>query len=565
VTLERGPEGAQRLNGRRALALEPLGLLADADMVDEHSHDAHLVRVAVGGEGRKQHLLLDAEVVRAVLAPELEEDIPRGRRVRLGRAAQALGGDERDVVVAGERLKGGMALHRSDGDILRAMSRMLPQPGRPEDVLRHIGPQADVILPLANGEPVGLIDTLEEHAETLEGVRVHQMHALHERPYILGAFGDRLRHVSYFLSAATREPFWDGCCDLVPNHFSEMPQLLQESLPRPLVLAAASPPDRHGYFSLGTNADYVASLIGRVPFFLEVNGQMPRTFGLNQLHASDVLGWCEADRPLVEVSPAQPDARDRAIAAAIVEQIPDHATLYIGIGGIPNAVLEALRDHHGLGIHTELLADGIVDLVERGAVTGTHKFLRRNKVEATFCLGTQHLYDWLHDNGAVELLPVDLVNDPRRIAKESDFISINATTEVDLYGQCASETIAGRYWSSSGGQADFARGAMYSPGGKAFIVLHSTTSKGRSRIRVRLTEGSVVTTLKNTVDHVVTEWGIAKLRGRALAERAEALIAIAHPDHRDALGREAGLTRSGAARVAEPLAGRRARASAPAG
>jgi hypothetical protein len=311
-----------------------------------------------------------------------------------------------------------MALHRSDGDILRAMSRMLPQPGRPEDVLRHIGPQADVILPLANGEPVGLIDTLEEHAETLEGVRVHQMHALHERPYILGAFGDRLRHVSYFLSAATREPFWDGCCDLVPNHFSEMPQLLQESLPRPLVLAAASPPDRHGYFSLGTNADYVASLIGRVPFFLEVNGQMPRTFGLNQLHASDVLGWCEADRPLVEVSPAQPDARDRAIAAAIVEQIPDHATLQIGIGGIPNAVLEALRDHHGLGIHTELLADGIVDLVERGAVTGTHKFLRRNKVEATFCLGTQHLYDWLHDNGAVELLPVDLVNDPRRIAKE---------------------------------------------------------------------------------------------------------------------------------------------------
>ena len=448
------------------------------------------------------------------------------------------------------------------------MSRTLPPPGRPEDVLAHVGPQADVILPLANGEPVGLIDTLEQHADALEGVRVHQMHALHERPYIHGAFGDRLRHVSYFLSAATRSAFWDGCCDLVPNHFSEMPQLLRQSLRRPIVLAAASPPDRHGYFSLGTNADYVAALIGHVPFFLEVNERMPRTFGLNQIHASEVLGWTHADRPLVEVPPIRPDDRDRAIAAAIVEHIPDRATLQIGIGGIPNAVLEALRDHRGLGVHTELLADGIVDLVECGAVTGTHKLLRRNKVEATFCLGTQQLYDWLHDNGAVELLPVDLVNDPRRIAKEEDFISINATTEVDLYGQCASETIAGRYWSSSGGQADFARGAMYSPGGKAFIVLHSTTSKGRSRIRVRLTEGSVVTTLKNTVDHVVTEWGIAKLRGRSLAERAEALIAIAHPDHREALEREAleaGLLRAGGRRPGAPPAGRRAHASAPAG
>jgi acyl-CoA hydrolase len=234
-----------------------------------------------------------------------------------------------------------------------------------------------------------------------------------------------------------------------------------------------------------------------------------------------------------------PDLRDRAIAAAIVERIPDGATLQVGIGGIPNAVLEALHDHRGLGIHTELLTDGIADLVERGVATGVHKQLRRNKVEATFCLGTQWLYDWLDDNSAVELLPVDLVNDPRRIAREETFIAINATTEVDLYGQCASETIAGRYWSSSGGQSDFARGAMYSPGGQAYIVLHSTTSTGRSRIRANLTEGSVVTTLKNTVDHVVTEWGIAELRGRSLAERARALIAIAHPDHRDALERDA--------------------------
>src|SRR5215217_8268887 len=416
------------------------------------------------------------------------------------------------------------------------MPRVLPAAGRPEDVLAHVGPNADVIIPLANGEPVGLLDVLERENERLQGVRVHQMHALQERPYIHGAFGDRLRHVSYFLSGATRKAYWEGGCDLVPNHFSEMPRLLEQVTRHPIVLAAASPPDRGGYFSLGTNADYVAALIGKFPFFLEVNERMPRTLGLNQVHASQVLGFCEADRPLVEVPPAVPDERDRAIAASIVERVPDGATLQVGIGGIPSVA------------------------------TGVRKQLRRNKVEATFCLGTQRLYDWLHDNGAVELLPVDLVNDPRRIAREDDFISINATTEVDLYGQCASETIAGRYWSSSGGQADFARGAMYSPRGQAFIVLHSTTSKGRSRIRARLTEGSVVTTLKNTVDHVVTEWGIARLRGASLADRARALIAIAHPDHREQLEREAyeaGILRGGRSGAAPD--GRRTHATAPTG
>jgi acyl-CoA hydrolase len=424
-----------------------------------------------------------------------------------------------------------------------------------------------VIVPLANGEPVGLLDTLEEHNERLEGVRVHQMHAMHERPYIHGAYGDRLRHVSYFLSSATRKAFADGSCDLVPNHFSEVPRLLEASTERPIVLAAASPPDAHGYFSLGTNADYVAALIGRVPFFLEVNARMPRTFGLNQIHGSQVAGWTEADRPLVEVAPAPPDPRDEAIAARIVERIRDGSTLQVGIGGIPDAVLRGVREHRDLGIHTELLADGIVDLVERGVVTGVHKRLRRNKVEATFALGTQRLYDWLHDNGAVELLPVDLVNDPRRIGHEPNFVSINATTEVDLYGQCASETVAGRYWSSSGGQADFARGAQYSDGGQAFVVLHSTTKTGRSKIRARLTEGSVVTTLKNTVDHVVTEYGIAELRGRTLAGRAAALIAVAHPDHREELEREAhaaGLLRARPAPGGGPD-GRQVHATAPAG
>ena len=207
-----------------------------------------------------------------------------------------------------------------------------------------------------------------------------------------------------------------------------------------------------------------------------------------------------------------------------------------------------------------------VELARRA--TGTHKFLRRNKVEATFCLGSPAALRLAARQQRGRAAAGRPRQRPAADRKEDHFISINATTEVDLYGQCASETIAGRYWSSSGGQADFARGAMYSNGGKAFIVLHSATSKGRSRIRVRLTEGSVVTTLKNTVDHVVTEWGIAKLRGRSLAERAQALIAIAHPDHREELEREAveaGLLRKGGPRAGEPPAGRRAHASSPIG
>ena len=199
-----------------------------------------------------------------------------------------------------------------------------------------------------------------------------------------------------------------------------------------------------------------------------------------------------------------------------------------------------MRDHRDLGVHTELLSDALMDLIDAGVVTGARKRLNPGKAVTTFALGTQQLYDFLHENPAVELLPVDYVNDPRVIAQEDCFVSINATTEVDLVGQCASETVGGRYWSSSGGQADFARGAMYSPHGIAFVVLPSTAQNGEvSRIRATLTPGSMVTTLKNTVDHVVTEYGVADMRGRSISERAAALIRIAHPRFRDELTAEA--------------------------
>ncbi|HPU40627.1 MAG TPA: acetyl-CoA hydrolase/transferase C-terminal domain-containing protein, partial [Microthrixaceae bacterium] len=413
--------------------------------------------------------------------------------------------------------------------------------GSPDSVLDLISNGTDLIVPLAVGEPVATLDAVEQAAAAalIEGVSVHQMHALVDRGYLDGRYGDRLHHISYFLSGVTRPHFHSGGIDLVPAHFSEVPHLLRHTVRRPLIIAAASLPDRHGYFSLGTNADYVGRFLGTWPVFLEANEHMPRTFGHNTVHISQVAGWCRVDRPLMQTEPAEPDETDTAIAALIAERVPDRATIQAGIGSIPNAVLAALGDHKDLGVHTELFSDGFVDLVEAGVVNGVYKGRHSNRSVTTFALGTKRLYDFLNGNPAVELLAVDFVNDPRVIAQEPRMVSINATTEVDILGQAASETIAGRYYSGSGGQADFAKGAMFSDEGSAFLVTRSTTRDGRSRIVTCLTPGSVVTTLKNTVDKIVTEWGAAELRGASLAQRADRLIAIAHPDHRDRLTFEA--------------------------
>jgi len=298
--------------------------------------------------------------------------------------------------------------------------------------------------------------------------------------------------------------------------------------------------DEFGYFSLGTQADIVSEFIGKVPFIVEVNEHMPRTFGQNQIHISQIEGYVVNHQPLVADEPAPVSDMDMKIASYVAERIQDGDTLQIGIGGIPNAVVSQLKTHRHLGIHTEMFVDGIIDLVEAGAVDGTRKFTNQGKMIATFAHGSQRLYDFLNGNPALQFLPVSTVNDPREIGKEENMISINATTEVDLFGQCASETVAGRYYSSTGGQADFARGVRFSKNGKGFITMSSTIKNGEmSRIKVALSPGSVVTTNKNDVDHIVTEYGVAEMFGRPLSERAEQLIAIAHPDFREELRFEA--------------------------
>ncbi|VDG96095.1 Propionyl-CoA:succinate CoA transferase [Lysinibacillus sphaericus] len=409
-----------------------------------------------------------------------------------------------------------------------------------QEFMALMQPGTDLIIPIANGEPHLLLDLLEANYEQLDRVIVHQMLALRERAYIRGEMKGHLSHSSYFLSGATRNAFRSGAVDLVPNVFNEVPRLLRETLRRPVVMAVASLPDEHGYFSLGTQADYVSEFIGKVPFILEVNRYMPRTFGKNQVHMSQIEGYVEHDAFLAEEKCPVSNEKDKKIASYITSQIQNGDTLQVGIGAVPNAVMSMLRDHRDLGIHTEMLTDGIVDLVASGAVTGMNKCTHQGKIVTTFAYGTQRLYEFLHNNPSVEFLPVSTVNDPYEIAKEDNIVSINATTEVDLYGQCASETIAGNYYSSTGGQADFARAVQLSKNGKGFICMYSTLKNDTmSRIKLNLTPGSVVTTSKNEVDCIVTEYGIAKLHGKSLRERAEALIAIAHPKFRDELRNEA--------------------------
>ncbi len=409
-----------------------------------------------------------------------------------------------------------------------------------EALIGQLQPGADVVVPIANGEPVAILDALETQATRLDRVRIHQMHALHDRPYLHGKYRGHLEHVSWFLSSVTRPAYWDGGCHYAPANFSEVPQFLLAKQPA-VVLAAASPPDADGYCSLGVAADYAAAMIGRIPFVLELNRSMPHTHGTNRLHISEVAGWCEADYDLVEVPP--PDgsrAEDEAIAELVAERIPDRATIQLGIGSIPSSVAQRLSGHRDLGVHTELLSDPVVDLVEAGAVTGAHKRQDRGRIVTTFALGSRRLYDFCHANDSVHFHPVDRVNDPRRIGQEPNFISVNATFEVDLLGQCASESLGSKLWSGSGGQADFARGAQYSDGGDAFVVVRSTTNRGAiSRITPTLQRGAVVTTAKNMVDNVVTEHGVAELRGRTVEQRARALIAIAAPHHREDLARQA--------------------------
>lgn len=402
-----------------------------------------------------------------------------------------------------------------------------------QDVLEHVRSDTDLAVSMANGEPVELLDALEDAVDADErtGLHVHQMHPLAARRSIRGELGDGMRHVSYFLSGANRRYVGAGV-DYVPANFSEVPQMIRERSGRLLVLATVA--ERDGTLHWGTNGEYVAALVrDGIPAIVEVNRRMPVAGA--PLRAARVLAALEVDRPMEHVPPAVPTAVDATIAGLVAERIPDGSTLQIGIGAIPDMVLAMLAGRTDLRIHTELLTDGAVALDRAGALA----ISAADPAVATFALGTDVLYDWMDGNPAVSIRPVDEVNRPRVVAAQPRMASICATTEVDLYGQCASATVGGRWYSGSGGQLDFMRGVHLAPDGQGFMVLRSTLKDGTSRIKPALTPGSAVTTGIHFVDKVVTEHGVAELAGASLAQRARRLIAVAAPEHREELGHAA--------------------------
>lgn len=405
----------------------------------------------------------------------------------------------------------------------------------PDHLLEHVGPGTQVVVPVSNGEPRAFLDALERAAAEgrIRDVEVHQLIPPRDRPHHAGAYPGRLRHVSYFLSPSLRPHYEAGDVDLVPNDFHAVPALMRSRLTEPLLVVTGSTPDRHGTVTMGLAADYCASLLGELPTIVEVNPEMPRTQGEHTLRLTDAVGWFVESTPLVELPRVEATDVDRRIAELVAERIPDGAVLQVGVGAVPGVVAGLLSGHRDLGVHSELLADPLMELIESGAVTGRNKVRERGLATTTTVQGSAELYEWAADNPTLFMLPVDVSNDPRVIAEHDRFCAVNATMQVDLIGQCASESLGTHYVSSTGGQADFMRGAQLARDGQSFIVTHSTACDGTvSRIVPTLSPGAVVSSHKNLTDKVVTEHGVAELAGRSVRQRAEALIAIADPRFR---------------------------------
>ena len=398
-----------------------------------------------------------------------------------------------------------------------------------------------VVVGLGGGETPAILEALAERKKELSGVTIDQMLPLHNFKYLNSGYEQSIKHNGWFLSKNSRTPVNEKRADFTPNYFHKAPELFKDYVDVNVLLATVSPMDKHGYFSFGISVDYTKPVAEEADLVIvEVNENMPRTLGDSFIHLSDIDYLVENNRQLPELPFSTPGETEMKIGENIAQLVEDGSTIQLGIGNIPTATALALENKEDLGIHSEMLSEGIIHLVEKGVVTNRKKSLHPGKIIGSFALGSRKLYDFLDDNPMVEMHPVSYTNDPVNISKNNKMVSINSTLEVDLLGQCASETIGTRQISGTGGQTDFVRGAVNSKGGKSIIALASTAGKGKhSTIVPVLNEGAVVTTSKNEVDYVVTEYGIAHLRGKTARERAEALINIAHPNFRDELRKEA--------------------------
>jgi len=388
------------------------------------------------------------------------------------------------------------------------------------------------------GVPQVLERTMVDHAGEYRNVEVVSVLTFAGGEYLAPEYVRSFRHRALFIGDNARSAIQSGHAKYVPVFLSEIPRLFCDgTLPLDVALIQVSPPDEHGFCSFGVEVGVTKPAAECAKYVIaEVNAQMPRVWGDSFIHINKLDAIVQTDYALPNAPKGDLNGSAHRIGALVAELIPDGATLQLGIGSIPDAVLSNLADKRDLGIHTELFSDGVIDLVERGVITNDRKTLHPGKIVAGFLFGSPRLYKFVHDNAMVELHPSDYVNDPFIIAKNNSMTAINSAVEVDLTGQVCADSIGVRPYSGIGGQVDFVRGAARSPGGKAIIALPSTAKDEKhSRIVPQLKPGAGVVTSRGDVNFVVTEYGIAALRGKSLSERARALIDIAHPKFREDL------------------------------
>lgn len=408
----------------------------------------------------------------------------------------------------------------------------------PADAVKDIPDGSYVFCGFCAAEPPALLEALNANVKAYRDVKVMQMLPPTRASYVKEENAENLRLSSWFTGASVRSAVNEGWADFTPHHFHDSAHLIrQEMVPVDLFITAVGPMDEQGYFSLGVSVCYAFDAIKKAKkVVFEVNENMPRTHGNSFVHISHVDQIVENPVPLLQMQSAKPNEIQRSIGALIADLIEDGSTVQLGFGAVPMAMAEFLKEKHDLGIHTEILVDAMVDLVECGAVNNHKRSVHHGKITGTTLVGTDKIYKYCHQNPLVELHPVDYTNDVGMIASNNKMVAVNATLEVDLFGQCVSEAIGFRHFSGSGGQLDFVRGAVKSPGGKAILALPSTTKEDTiSKIVPALTPGACVTVPRNDADYIVTEFGAVRLRGKTQRERALALISVAHPNFRDEL------------------------------
>lgn len=409
------------------------------------------------------------------------------------------------------------------------------------EALQHIKSGDRVFVQGQAATPTVLLEALVARADELRNIETIHIHlegtAPHAQPDVAHAF----RPNALFVGANLRTAVAEGRADYTPMFLSEIPRLFRANiLPLDAALVHVSPPDKHGFVSLGTSVDATVAAVQCAKVVIaQVNPNMPRTLGDGAVHVSHFTALVSVNTPLFEHSVSEGNAIEDEIGRRVAELVDDGATIQMGIGAIPDAVLRSLTSHRELGVHTEMFSDGLLPLLEKGVVTNQHKARQQGRTVASFIMGTRKLYDFVHDNPAVELRDCSYVNDTSVIRRHPRVTAINSAIEVDLTGQVVADSIGERIFSGVGGQMDFIRGATLSEGGKAIIALPSTTSKGESRISAALKPGGGVVTTRAHVRYVVTEHGVADLYAKSLAQRVQALVGIAAPAHRETLEKDA--------------------------